>query len=116
MSDVSWHDYQVRAFETAIYPESGSGSFMAVNYCVVGLGNEAGEALGKWKKVMRDDALSLSPEKRKALLDEIGDVLWYAANLASELDADLEDIAAANLAKLQDRAARGVIGGSGDNR
>ncbi|MCX5943705.1 MAG: hypothetical protein NTU65_11760 [Cyanobacteria bacterium] len=47
---------------------------------------------------------------------ELGDVLWYLAQLASELDLDLEDIAAANLAKLASRMDRNVIGGSGDRR
>lgn len=47
---------------------------------------------------------------------EIGDVLWYAANLASELGYDLNSIANSNVDKLNDRKARGVLGGSGDNR
>jgi hypothetical protein len=43
-------------------------------------------------------------------------VLWYVAVLADYLDLSLDDIAAANLAKLAGRQSRGVLGGSGDNR
>ena len=45
-----------------------------------------------------------------------GDVLWYVAQLASELGYDLNEVADANLQKLSSRAARGRIGGSGDQR
>jgi hypothetical protein len=43
-------------------------------------------------------------------------VLWYLSQLAEELGYSLETIAEANLKKLADRAARGVISGSGDQR
>jgi len=47
---------------------------------------------------------------------ELGDVLWYIANLASDLDVSLQHIAEENLAKLQRRKNRNTIQGSGDNR
>ena len=53
---------------------------------------------------------------REAIKLELGDVLWYVAQLASELGYDLEEVATANLDKLASRAARGRIGGSGDHR
>jgi len=105
------NEYQVRASATAQY---GDGN--AINYPILGLVGEAGELANKYKKVLRDDGGILHPDKRKAMADELGDVLWYVAALARDLGEDLESIATKNLEKLYDRKARGVISGSGDER
>ena len=109
----SW--YQEALNETAKYPEKGTGSLIAVTYCALGLG-EAGEVQGKVKKIWRDDNGVISDEKRAAILDELGDTLWYVTRAAHELGSSLEEIAFNNVVKLRDRNARGVIQGSGDNR
>jgi NTP pyrophosphatase (non-canonical NTP hydrolase) len=70
----------------------------------------------KVKKVLRDQGGEFSPKQRAAIAMELGDVLWYLSQLAEELGYSLETIAEANLKKLADRAARGVISGSGDQR
>jgi len=110
------NDYQARAADTAVYPESGSGSYNAVSYSVLGLTNEAGEVAGKIKKVWRDDGGEFTPEKVTEIFKELGDVLWYLAQATTELGYTLSDVAQYNVDKLASRAARGVIGGSGDNR
>jgi len=46
----------------------------------------------------------------------MGDVLWYLAALASDLDVSLDMIATSNLKKLSDRATRNALGGEGDHR
>jgi hypothetical protein len=66
--------------------------------------------------VIRDDNGVFSDPVRESLKLELGDVLWYVAQLASELGLDLDAIANANLDKLASRAARNVIAGSGDQR
>ncbi len=43
-------------------------------------------------------------------------MLWYVAQLATELGLDLEEIAAQNLEKLLSRQQRGVLSGDGDDR
>ena len=113
---LEFEDYQEAAAKTAIYPEAGTGSFNAVAYAVLGLSNEAGEVAGKLKKVWRDNEGVIDSEKCDAMAAELGDVLWYLAAVANELGWNLHEVAQANLDKLNSRAARGVIGGSGDNR
>lgn len=108
--------YQRQAAETAIYPEALTGSYNAVAYAVLGLSNEAGEVGGKLKKVWRDFNGHLTLEKKAEIAAELGDVLWYVALVAKEIEYDLGDIAQYNIKKLRSRAERGVIGGSGDNR
>lgn len=107
--------YQIQAGRTAVYPEAGTGSVGAVTYLALGLG-EAGEVQGKVKKILRDDDGVITDEKRIQILDEIGDLLWYAALLSDELGARLSDVAGRNLDKLAGRQRRGVLGGSGDTR
>jgi NTP pyrophosphatase (non-canonical NTP hydrolase) len=70
----------------------------------------------KIKKIVRDRDNVVDDKCRAELEKELGDVLWYIANLAVELDLDLENIAQKNIKKLADRQERGVLHGSGDNR
>lgn len=112
---TSFNDYQNSASAFALYPEAGSGSQLALAYVGLGLG-EAGEVQGKIKKIIRDDGGMVSDSTREALIGEAGDVLWYLAALARELDVPLAEVADRNVAKLQSRADRGVLGGSGDAR
>ena len=109
------NEYQVLTDSTATYPESGQGSPLSVAYVALGLG-EVGEVQGKVKKILRDDNGVITDEKRQLIYEELGDVLWYVARMATELGFPLSNVAEANLAKLEDRKERGVIGGSGDHR
>lgn len=108
---LNFNSYQEKAVATAIY---GVGS--KIIYPALGLGNEAGEVLGKIKKVLRDNNGEFTKENSAIIGDEIGDVLWYMAALARDLGLDLGTIASNNLKKLADRQARNVISGSGDSR
>lgn len=109
---MNFTDYQTKSRATAKYPVIGHG----VIYPTLGLVNEAGEVAGKIKKVFRDKDGEISAETREALKAELGDVLWYLSQVATELDLSLDDIAEANIAKLLDRLERGKIKGDGDNR
>jgi len=104
--------YQQAAGRTALYTDRGQNPL----YPTLGLCGVAGEVADKVKKVLRDDGGVFSAERRQAIALELGDVLWYVAQLAHELGLSLEEIASANLAKLADRADRQVLGGSGDRR
>lgn len=107
------NDYQQLAKLTAIYPHNGTGHDNAITYTILGAVGEAGELGNAWKKAMRDG--DPAPIKEQ-LRYELGDVLWYVANLATELGMTLEQVAQCNLDKLSDRKARGKLKGSGDKR
>lgn len=112
---LSFAQYQTRAFSTAFYPHHGEqGHAEAIAYCVLKLNGEAGEVAEKVGKVWREGNgfHELSPAERTPILEELGDVLWYIAALASEWGVNLETIAAYNLEKLAARAAHGPDGWS----
>jgi len=114
MKDELYHFdlYQDAAESTAVYPDKGHNLY----YPTLGLAGETGEVCEKIKKIMRDNEGELTQEHKEDLVKELGDVLWYIATLATELNVSFASIAEANLEKLQDRMDRGVIKGSGDNR
>ncbi len=85
-------------------------------YPTLGLVNEAGELAGKVKKIFRDKQGVISDADRDAIKYELGDVLWYLAQIATELDLSLNDVAAANIEKLTSRLERNQIHGEGDYR
>lgn len=119
--------YQELANKTAMYPslermverqkkyESGD-NVKNIYYPALGLAGEAGEVAGKVSKIMRDKMGVLSEEDILDLKKELGDCLWFIAEMATVLDLNLEEILEINIAKLKDRHLRNAICGSGDNR
>jgi NTP pyrophosphatase (non-canonical NTP hydrolase) len=108
---VDLSDYQHQSRRTAEYPRD---AWLA--YPALGLAGEAGEVAEHAKKAIRDDDGTVSDERRAAMAKELGDVLWYVAQLATELGLDLDEIAKQNLEKLLSRQQRGVLNGDGDDR
>jgi len=108
---VELSEYQRLSRRTAEYPRQ---AWLA--YPALGLAGEAGEVAEHAKKAIRDEAGEVGEERRAAMAKELGDVLWYLAQLASELGLDLDEIAQVNLDKLLSRQRRGVLSGSGDER
>ena len=109
---MDFDKYQHEARMTAIYPNLGNNLW----YPALGLAGEAGEVCEKVKKIYRDEGGHISFEKQAELSKELGDVLWYIANLAVELRLGLSDIAKQNLEKLASRASRDKVHGEGDER
>lgn len=85
-------------------------------YTTTGLTGEAGEIANKVKKLIRDRGGKVSIEMSDDLISELGDVLYYIAQMADLLGHSLEDVAQNNMDKLKDRVVKGTIGGSGDKR
>lgn len=122
---MEFNYYQTEAIKTASFqlknvPDDPfakqAAFFIDLFYTGLGLAGESGEFCNKMKKIIRDDAKTLTPEKKEALIAELGDVLWYLSACSFLLGVDLEAVAALNLAKIYDRQRRNMVSGEGDNR
>ena len=110
--NMDLNHYQEESRKTALYPDVGNNPI----YPTLGLVGEAGEVADKVKKVIRDNEGFFDDERKISIMSELGDVLWYLAQLSTELGFELEEVAESNLSKLSSRASRGRISGSGDER
>ena len=90
--------------------------FSKLVYPVLGLLGEAGEIANKLKKVARDQEGVPTWEQVEDLTKELGDTMWYEAEVATALEVPLSIVCEENLDKLRSRVERGVLHGSGDNR
>ena len=93
--------YQKLAAKYAKYPESSK-----IIYPTLGITGESGEVSDKVKKVIRDGNGEFTPEIKKEIAKEIGDVLWYCAILARDLGFTLAEVAYGNILKLESRYQR----------
>jgi len=105
-------DYQRDSRATARYPDLGNNLI----YPTLGLAGEAGEVAEKVKKLIRDRNGLVDDAFKHDLALELGDVLWYLAQLATELGTTLDDVGQLNLQKLSSRSQRGTLHGEGDHR
>ena len=119
---MEFNEYQKRAqkYDTFSYEKfvkaGAKVSETGVVEKVLGIAGEAGEACDKIKKVIRDNGGVVTEEKRKEIVKEFGDVLWYLAMVSRYLGVDFNEVAEMNLEKLEDRYQRNQIHGAGDNR
>ena len=109
---MDFNEYQKKAHTTSFEVEVGE-KFV---YPMLGLAGEAGEIANKVKKIFRDKDGKITEETKEDLKKELGDALWYLAELATQLDISLGEIAEENIEKLKSRKERGVLKGGGDNR
>ena len=82
-------------------------------HALFGLSAESGEVSAILQKHFRGDTVELDKGK---LQSELGDVLWYLAEVCTHLDLRLEQVANENLKKLRSRKKRDKLRGSGDDR
>lgn len=94
---MNFTDYQKLAQRT-----SPIGHDRIVNG-VMGLAGESGECVDVVKKWM----FQKHPLDREKLTEELGDVLWYCAELASGLGVSLDTVAERNIEKLRKRYPEG---------
>jgi NTP pyrophosphatase (non-canonical NTP hydrolase) len=104
---MDFRDYQTTAAETDQVPLPDENAIIVP---LLGLVGEAGVLLSEYKKYLRDgEAHRLLSER---VTEELGDILWYVANVATKFGLDLDRIAGQNLVKTKDRWAlrRGTAG------
>jgi NTP pyrophosphatase (non-canonical NTP hydrolase) len=109
---MNFEEYQKETRKTAIYPNKDK-NFV---YPTLGIAGESGEIAEKVKKIYRDKDGIFGEEDREELAKELGDILWYVANLATELGISLDKIALKNIEKITSRMKRDQLHGNGDNR
>ena len=90
---MTLNEYQALAQRT-----SGLGHDRIVNG-VMGLCGESGECIDIVKKC----CMQGHPLNKQKLSEELGDVMWYCAELATGLGMKLDDIAQENIEKLRKR-------------
>jgi NTP pyrophosphatase (non-canonical NTP hydrolase) len=97
---MTFNGYQSRAKSTA---RTNVELEQPLAIWALGLTGEAGEVADIIKKVLGHG----HPLNREKIAEELGDVLWYVAVLANELDYSLSDIANRNIEKLKRRYPEG---------
>ena len=106
---LAWEaTYKEFTRETAQYPKERE-----MDYLMIGLANEVGELLGKYKKMIRGDE---NKQSFDGWVGELGDIMWYLMRLCDVLDITFYEVMIANIEKLNSRMARDVIKGDGDDR
>ncbi len=113
---MKFDDYQKKAQKYDKFEKTDGLNEVGMIEKVLGLAGEAGETADKVKKILRDKGGEVTDVDREEIGKELGDVLWYVAAIARNLDLTLSGVAEQNLEKLESRYQRGKIGGSGDNR
>jgi NTP pyrophosphatase (non-canonical NTP hydrolase) len=101
---MDFNKYQKEALRTDRVPtRDGVDDPTSLIVPMLGLAGETGQLLSEYKKHLRDgEAHRLFKER---VSEELGDLLWYIANVASKFELSLSDIAAQNLAKTKQRWA-----------
>lgn len=74
----------------------------AVLMCAVGLSGEVGEV----NELIKKSEFHRKPFERVDLMLELGDVLWYLSTMARLNGLSMNDIAEANIVKLEERQSK----------
>lgn len=131
MALLTLDEYQEAAHSTSLVPEgvarffndldeepypTASRDYIALSYATLKLNGEAGEVAELIGKALRDDGGVISMERSAKLEKEVGDVLWYVAEICTIMGWSLSELASKNLEKLSKRQSEGTLKGSGSDR
>jgi NTP pyrophosphatase (non-canonical NTP hydrolase) len=101
---MTFDEYQTQANKT-----SGNNSIQAA---ALGLCGESGEVADLIKKYVYHS----HPFPMRKIMEELGDILWYIAEMCSVLGVSLETIAEENIYKLSARYPEGFSSNRSINR
>jgi len=132
---VGFDTYQQAAHSLSCYPSESAAMYAGLGltgevgetveklgqmleqvFVALKLAGSAGKVANQIKKIGRDDGGVPSEKRRAAILKELGDCLWYLAEVATTMGCNLSSVAHANMVNLFGRKERGTIKGDGDNR
>jgi NTP pyrophosphatase (non-canonical NTP hydrolase) len=99
---MDFDTYQQHAAKTR---QTASQKDKSVIVSLLGLAGETGELLSEYKKSIRDGDAHLLHKERVA--EELGDLLWYLSDLASQFELSLSTVAERNLTKADERWGQG---------
>lgn len=71
-----------------------------LKYMGLGLGGEVGEILNEIKKLERDDNNILTEERRKKIILEMGDMMWYFQGICNRLNTSITEVIESNINKV----------------
>lgn len=111
---MDFNEYQKKSRKHVFYPNQNTPD--AFRYLVYGITGEAGELAEHFKHALRDEEDKLTRERKESIIKELSDILWYLANICTELGIDFEKVPKVGLKKIEDRFKRGTLPGEGDSR
>jgi NTP pyrophosphatase (non-canonical NTP hydrolase) len=111
---MNFKEFQEKTNQTALYPKEPAA--VSMSYLTLGLCGESGEVAEIIKKMLRK-GIPMSTLKEQAadnqlrmqIKEELGDVLWYIGQLCEQCELSMDDIAADNIKKLEQRSKANQI-------
>jgi len=92
------NDYQAKASDTSQFDKHTNE---ALSISLLGLSGEVGELLTEYKKKIRDgSSYKLFEEK---IIEELGDIMWYLASIATHEGIELSEVLNKSLQKTSER-------------
>ena len=102
--DLNYYQ-QLAQLTDRVPSKSAAGAGIDLMVPLLGLAGETGELLSEYKKRLRDGESHLLFKEK--ICEELGDILWYIANVAEKSGLSLEDVAQKNLDKANGRWGHG---------
>lgn len=109
---IDFSEYQKASSATSGAHQDLYGQQARLSIGALGLAGEAGEVADYIKKVVGHN----HPLDKDTLVKELGDVLWYVAELCSTVGVSMGDVADKNIAKLRARYPEGFSSERSINR